>query len=223
MFRSVITLLIAITGVSSLQIAFFPRRTTAALPQGDLTGLTSSQASLREDLPGTRSGAWALSPSRHYSLGSVGDPQPSSVVTLFLTAVAARSAKSLQVALVTKGHQQLEMEDRRVYLTPSGDEYALGKIGGRDALQSCIVAGGGSGVASETLDRLRLQQPIGHRSLNASLHRLAGLETKKPTYCVLVTLISSKESGGNELLTIWRQIQRAHKTVIPPSAGLSTT
>jgi hypothetical protein len=76
MSRSVITVLITITGVSSLQAAFIPRLPAAALPGVNLDDMVSSQAQLLDELPGQRSQDWALSPTHLYSLRAIEGHQP---------------------------------------------------------------------------------------------------------------------------------------------------
>jgi hypothetical protein len=211
MFRSVITVLITITGISSLQVAFFPRLPAAVLPEVNLDGMVSSQARLLEELPGQRSQDWALSPTRRYSLRSIEGRQASSAFSLSLTGVAVRRAEHLQVALVTLGDPSLEMDQRRVYQTTDGDEYAMGTIGGLDALQSCKVPSGPSGVTKQTLEQLTLPQPSDRQDPIGWIRRLAGLQSNRSYECVLVTLISSEKGQGDQLVDLWRKVLHASK------------
>lgn len=205
MSRTVFTVLITITGISSLQVAFFPRLPGAVLPEVNLDDMVLSQARLLEELPGQRSRDWALSPTRRYSLRSIEGRQASFAVSLSLTGVAVRRTEYLQVALVTLGDPSLEMDQRRVYQTTDGDEYAMGKIRGLDALQSCKVPSRRSGVTRKTLEQLTLPQPMDRRDLTGNLRRLAGLRANRSYECVLVTLTSSERGRKVQLINLWRR------------------
>jgi len=211
MFRSVISVLITITGVSSLQVAFLPRLPAAALPEVNLGKLPRTKALFLDELPKQRSQDWALSLTRRYSLRSIEDHQPSSAPSLSLTGVKVRRTEHLQVALVTQGHPNLRMEQRRVYQTTDGDEYALGTIGGVDALQSCKVTSGRSGVTNDTLVQLMPHQSFDRQDLTGRLRRLAGLQSNRSYDCVLMTLISSKKGQGDQLVNLWRMVLEVSK------------
>jgi hypothetical protein len=84
-------------------------------------------------------------------------------------------------------------DQRKVLQAVGGDEYAMGTIGGLDALQSCNIPSGRSGVTRQTLEQLTLPQPIDRRDLTGSLRRLAGLRSNRSYECVLVTHIQFRE------------------------------
>ncbi len=211
MYRSVITALIMITGFSCLQLAFFPRSPAAAVPQLNLGRMPRTQALLLGELPGQESRDWTLSPTRRYSLLSNEGRQPSSAVSLSLTGVAARRIEHLQVALVTLGDPSLEMDQRRVYKTIAGDEYAVGTIEGLEALQSCRVSSGRSGVTQQVLASIMPQHPFNRLAFVGRLKRLAGLQSSRNYECVLMTLISSDKGQRDQLVDLWRQVLEASK------------
>jgi hypothetical protein len=211
MFKTVLTLMIAITAVSSLKVAFLPRWPKASLPEVHLDTQASGHGERLEDLPEKRTRDWALSRTRRFSLQPIDDEQPSSISTLALTGVAARRTEDLQIALVTRGHPQLEMTHRQVSSTPEGDEYALGKIGGRGALQSCKVNHGRSGVTTATLEQLSWEQSVDRRDLNRWWRRLAGLQPRKSFECALITLISANKDRNDQLVMIWQRILNANR------------
>jgi hypothetical protein len=171
----------------------------------NLDDIVSSQAQLLEELPGQRSQDWALSPTHRYSLRAIEGHQPSSAFTLSLTGVGARRAEHLQVALVTRADPHLGMDQRKVLQAVGGDEYAMGTIGGLDALQSCNVPSGRSGVTRQTLEQLTLPQPMDRRDLTGSLRRLAGLRSNRSYECVLVTLTTSDGGRKDQLINLWRR------------------
>lgn len=211
MYRSVITALITITGISCLQVAFIPRLPAAALPEVYLDEMVPSQARLLEELPGQRSQNWALSPTRRYSFRSIEDRQDSSAVSIALTGLKARRIEHLQLALVTRGDPSLEMDQRMVYKTTDGDEYAVGTIGGLDALQSCKFPNGHSGVTQQVLAHLMPHKPLDSLDLTGHVRRIAGLQSNRSYECVLMTLISSEKGQRDQLVDLWRKVLEASK------------
>lgn len=206
MFRPVAAFMIVFTGFSCLRIAFFPRLPAAENPEVNLEKLPGIQAIPIGELPEQRSLDWAFSSTRRYALHSAESDQLSPAIHLFLTGVTARREEHLQVALTTHGDPNIEMRHRRVYLTPYDDEYAMGTIGGRDALQSCTVPGGRSGVTQETLARLMSHRPLNLQDPLGLLRRLAGLQSNRAPTCVLTTLISPVSGQKNQLKEYWYQL-----------------
>jgi hypothetical protein len=214
MLRSTLTVLIAITGISSLRIAFFPRSPEAALPQVRLERITQAQALDLEELPGQRTRDWALSLTRRYSLRPIGKHQQSSAISLSLTGLTVRRRQDFQIESITNGNPTLGMDQIRVHQTTHGDEYAMGMIGGLDALQSCKVFSGRSGVTKQTLEQLTRQQPFDPydlQHLGDRLRRLAGLQSNRNHECVLITLISSESGQSDQLFTLWREVLESSK------------
>ena len=176
MFRSAIAFLIGFTGLSCLQVAFFPRLPAASEPEVDLGTMPGAPPLFMGELPGQQSRDWALSPTRRYELTSQHEQQPSSDLDLLMTGATVRRAEHLQVALITQGNPHLEMDRRRVYRTAAGDEYAIGMIGGREALQSCQVPSGRD-VTQETLAEL---MPVKPCSVRTSPSSCGGLPVCRP-------------------------------------------
>jgi hypothetical protein len=211
MFRSVITMLIAITAVSSLQVAFFPRLPSATRPEVNLGKIPRIQAVLLDEIPRQQRKDWALSSTRRYSLRSIDNRQASAAVSLSLTGVAVRRAEHLHVALITQGDPNLEMNQRKLHLTTDGDEYAVGRIGGLEALQSCKAPSGRSGVSQQILAHLMPHHPFARQDLMGRLRRLAGLQSNRSYECVLMTLISSEKGQRDQLVDLWHKVLEASK------------
>lgn len=209
MYRLVIGFLIVLTGLSSLQIAFAPRLPASKDPELDLSGIPGAQAAPMEELPSRQTLNWSLSQTRRYSFRFQPDSAATSVFSLWVTGVKVRRVHHLQLALVTQDNPNLDMDQRRVHQTTDGNEYATGTIGGRDALQTCEVPSGRSGVTQETLLQLTHPKPFYRRNPATLLGRLAGLQPDRYYECVLITLISPGQGQGDDLVEAWRKVRQA--------------
>jgi hypothetical protein len=206
MFKPVAIALSVITGVSCVQISLFPRLPHADEPGVNPAFIPDFQIDPIGVSPGKSNLNWAFSSIRHYSLRPRKANAHYPSFQLSVTGLTVRREENLQVALVTRGNPSLEMVDRTLFMS-EGDEYALGTIGGVDAIQSCIVPDGHSGVRQEALARSVSHQSLIFQDLSGVLKRILGLESTGANTCILMTLQSPQQGHIDELRQTWHTLR----------------
>jgi hypothetical protein len=179
-----LAILLVAAAVSTVQISFWPRRPVASLPPS----LPQHGQSL-PSLPGHTEALTAVSTIR-------GQRLPGGLELRIAAVVSAQRNEIFQVAGLTAPLPALHLFDRRLLQRAAG-EVAQGRLGGRPALQTCLI-GSSQAVTAEALQHLavRKQPPSGGR-----WPRLLGLQPQPDSRCLLVTMVAPQSSPELPLLT----------------------
>lgn len=191
-----------------IQVASIPRWPKAETPPAKTTILSDWKLTLTGSSPPQRRADWALGSTHRYTISNQ-NPSQSSLSEVLLTAVVVRRLDGFEVARLTNDLPQLRIENRLIRMPERDVEVALGSIGGKDALQTCVLPHGASGVTKATLQRLSFQRVQGESRLLRWLGRLTGITTDVHYRCNLLTIIQPHAGASEQLLLLWGQLRKA--------------
>jgi len=186
---------------STLQVLIWPARPQADLPPLGNLGL---QPSGRR--PAGRNDDASRSATAVFAVPAV--PAGAPPLELQLTSLAATATELREVNGMTAGDPRLSLSHRRRLHDPQAGgrlsaELALGRLGERTALQTCLLPGG---YGYSLIDLNRLVVALPPPDWQARWRQVQGERPARNQPCLLVTL-SGQGVGDAELLGAWQRLR----------------
>jgi hypothetical protein len=191
----------------TLQVLIWPARPQADLPPLGNLGLQPSGR-----LPAGRNDDASRSASAVFAVpaGPTGPAKTAETVPLELqlTSLAAKATELREVNRMTAGDPRLSLSHRRRLHDPQAGgrlsaELALGRLGERTALQTCLLPGG---YGYSLIDLNRLVVALPPPDWQARWRQVQGERPARNQPCLLVTL-SGQGVGDAELLGAWQRLR----------------
>ena len=182
----------------TLQVLIWPARPQAELPPLGSLGLQPSGR-----LPAGRNDDASRSATAAFAVPAAAAP-----LELQLTSLAAKATELRAVDGMTAGEPRLSLSRRRRLHDPQAGgrlsaELALGRLGDRTALQTCLLPGG---YGYSLIDLNRLVVALPPPDWRDRLRQLQGERPARNQPCLLVTL-SGQGAGDAELLAAWQRLR----------------